>query len=291
MSEHSGVHVSYERLMRLRGGASRRKAAGANLARPGGFSGKRRGPGIEIHDIRPFEDGDDLRHADAGATARTGRLHVRTFHTEEDRAVLLIADFRPFMLWGTRRRLRSVAAAEALAVVGWQAADAGARVGLLALRGHEMDYAAPRGGQQGMTRVAAHLVESHNVAATTPHQADDPVLSLAEAMERAMRLVAPGAAIVCASGLDDPGERFATTARATVAKRQLAVLHVMDAVEAEPPAERLAFYGKDGVVREGRFRATDGPHPAAAELAANGIAVHAMRADADPAAVRAFEVV
>ena len=37
----------------------------------------------------------------------------RTFHAERDRTVILIADFRPSMLWGTRRTLRSVAAAEA----------------------------------------------------------------------------------------------------------------------------------------------------------------------------------
>ncbi|TXM93858.1 DUF58 domain-containing protein, partial [Methylobacterium sp. WL122] len=63
-------------------------------------------------------EGDDRRHIDRNATARTGILHVRTHHDERDRAVVLLADFRPSMLFGTRRALRSVAAAEALASLG-----------------------------------------------------------------------------------------------------------------------------------------------------------------------------
>ena len=86
----------------------------APTGRPGGFAGKRRGNGLEIVDVRPFSEGDDSRHLDAATTARTGRPHVRTFRDEREKTALLVADFRPAMLWGTRRRLRSVAAADAL---------------------------------------------------------------------------------------------------------------------------------------------------------------------------------
>ena len=70
--------------------------------------------------MRLWSEGDDRRFIDRNATARTGELHVRTHHDERDRAVVLVADFRPSMLFGTRRALRSVAAAEALVLLGWR---------------------------------------------------------------------------------------------------------------------------------------------------------------------------
>ena len=42
---------------------------------------------------------------------------------------MLVADFRPSMLRGLIRAFRSVAAAEALVLVGWRVAEAGGQVG------------------------------------------------------------------------------------------------------------------------------------------------------------------
>ncbi|MFD1333947.1 DUF58 domain-containing protein, partial [Methylopila musalis] len=101
----------------------RRGASGPRrlAARPGGVVTRRRGRGSEIDDVRPWTDGDDIRHIDRHATARTGELHARTFRDERERAALLVADFRPAMLFGTRRAFRSIAGAEALALLGWRA--------------------------------------------------------------------------------------------------------------------------------------------------------------------------
>ena len=115
-----------DHLIRLRALARTRTAPRSMTSLPGGFVTRTRGPGLEAADLRAFAEGDDPRHVDRNATARSGRLHVRTFQAERDRAVLLVADFRPSMLWGTRRTLRSIAAAEALCLIGWRAAAEGA---------------------------------------------------------------------------------------------------------------------------------------------------------------------
>ncbi|HET9068090.1 MAG TPA: DUF58 domain-containing protein, partial [Amaricoccus sp.] len=106
--------VSADALMALARRAAR--PAGALAERPGIAPTRKRGQGHEIREIRPFTDGDDPRHLDAAATARSGSLQVRSFHEDRERTVLLVADFRRPMLWGTRARFRSVAAAEALAL-------------------------------------------------------------------------------------------------------------------------------------------------------------------------------
>ncbi|TXN65030.1 DUF58 domain-containing protein, partial [Methylobacterium sp. WL6] len=115
-------HLSGEALMGLRHLARRgvTPATRTLAGLPGGIVTKRRGRGSEPDDVRLWSEGDDRRHIDRNATARTGILHVRTHHDERDRAVVLLADFRPSMLFGTRRALRSVAAAEALALLGWR---------------------------------------------------------------------------------------------------------------------------------------------------------------------------
>ncbi|RVU17555.1 DUF58 domain-containing protein, partial [Methylobacterium oryzihabitans] len=114
-----------------RGAAPRTRAL---VGLPGGIVTRRRGRGSEPDDVRLWAEGDDVRHIDRNSTARTGQLHTRTHHEERDRAVVMLADFRPSMLFGTRRALRSVAAAEALALLGWRVAGDGGRVGLAVVR-------------------------------------------------------------------------------------------------------------------------------------------------------------
>ncbi|WP_158808463.1 DUF58 domain-containing protein, partial [Beijerinckia sp. L45] len=126
----AGVDLDVDALLRLRHLAARMRDP-RTLPRspmPGDIIHRRRGRGLEVHDIRVWSEGDDIRHLDHNATARTGVPHTRTYLDERERTVLLIADFRPSMLFGTRRALRSVAAAETVALLGWRAIARGGRV-------------------------------------------------------------------------------------------------------------------------------------------------------------------
>jgi len=98
---HHGVTLDIEALLGLRKHVARhrRKSKLANSL-PGGLVHNRRGRGLETAEIRQFVDGDDIRLIDRNATARTGVLHVKSAHDERDQTALLIADFRPSMLWG-----------------------------------------------------------------------------------------------------------------------------------------------------------------------------------------------
>ena len=42
------------------------------------------GTGMRMSDIREYQAGDDVRHLDWNVSARTGALHVRTFHEERE---------------------------------------------------------------------------------------------------------------------------------------------------------------------------------------------------------------
>ena len=203
-----GVAADTEHLLSLRHlvrNLPERRLAPTGL--PGGFVTKRRGRGLETVDIRIFSEGDDIRHIDHNTTARTGVPHVRTFRDERDRSVLLLADFRPSMLWGTRRAFRSVAAAEALTIVGWRAVEAGGRVGLIAFGAGEPVFVPARGRERGMIAVVGGLAAAHraalDAASETPMAEGRP---LDDMIELAIRLVPAGGSVFLASGLDD--DRF-----------------------------------------------------------------------------------
>ena len=249
-----GVHVDFDALMRLAhlAEAMRARAGGSLTGLPGNFVHRRHGRGLETHDIRHWSQGDDIRHIDRNATARTGVPHVRSFRDERDRVVLLIADFRPSMLFGTRRALRSAAAAEALALIGWQASAEGSRVGALAVSAGAPDVSPAGHGPRLMAGVLGLLARAHAAALAGNETRDPP---LAAALEAAARLTPAGAVLCVATGLDAPGEDFDSVVRWLARRNELQFAVMRDAFEEAPPRGDFPVTragGAPGVVSIGR---------------------------------------
>ena len=62
------------------------------LSQIGVLQVRRRGEGMEFHQLREYRQGDALRAIDWKATARTGRLISREYEEEKDQRVLLVVD-------------------------------------------------------------------------------------------------------------------------------------------------------------------------------------------------------
>lgn len=269
-----GIHLSGEALMGLRHlarrgtGPATRTLAGL----PGGIVTRRRGRGSEPDDVRLWSEGDDRRHIDRNATARTGILHVRTHHDERDRAVVLLVDLRPSMLFGTRRALRSVAAAEALVLLGWRIVGDGGRIGLVAVGAGEPVVVRPAGGERAMTAITGALALAHARALSEAGGADPP---LAAALTLAQSLLPSGGHLVIGSALDTPGADFDHLLTIMAERLSIRLVLVSDAFErARPPG----FYpfatpdGRRGTVQASRAdtarKSADAPPSADARLVA-----------------------
>lgn len=187
---------------------------------------------METADLRAFAHGDDPRHIDRNATARTGSPQVRNFHAERDRTTLLVADFRPSMLWGTRRTLRSVAAAEALCLAGWQNVAEGGRVGLIAVTAGAPVFQRAAGRDRGMVAVIGTMAAAHAQALRQAGKADPP---LADALGHARRIAPRGAEVLVATALDHPGADFVEQVEELRRRAYLSVLRIADAFETAPP--------------------------------------------------------
>ena len=247
-----GVWLDARSLIALRTHVLNSAETEAQAALPGGFVTRRRGQGQEVADVRQYVTGDDIRHLDRGSTARTGVLHVRSFQEERDRVTFLVADFRPSMLWGTRRAFRSVAAAEALSLIGWRAIEEGGRVGLLAIGPKMPVVTSIRGRVRGMLAVIGAMARAH---ATVLEEAqsgrtNDPDLD--GALARVTRLAPAGAEVVIASGFDRLGGDLSDRLGQLARRRHPRMVMVGDGIEALPPGSypiRLA----DGSHRLGRI--------------------------------------
>src|SRR5580765_2610129 len=95
----------------------------------GRFASRMRGRGLNFEEIRDYRSGDDVRSIDWKVTARLQKPHIRVFNEERDRQALLVVDQRLSMFFGSRRAMKSVAAAEAAAIGAWRVLGAGDRVG------------------------------------------------------------------------------------------------------------------------------------------------------------------
>lgn len=252
-----GVGLPTERLLALRHAVRRSAVAPrAVTALPGGLVVRRRGRGLEVDDIRAYAAGDDIRHLDRNTSARTGVPHIRLFRDERERTLILLVDLRASMLWGTRRAFRSVVAAEAAALAGWRAVDAGSRVGLVAFGANEPVVVAARGRERGMIAVCGGLALAYAEAMRKAESgaATSPRLELVPALDLLSRLAPRGASILMATGLDDPGDGFDAAAGALCRRVDVGAALVIDAFEREASSALYPFVAGGGV-RLGRIAA------------------------------------
>ncbi len=241
----AGVDLDVEALLSLRHLAYRMRDVRTvpRSTMPGDIIHKRRGRGLEVHDVRPWVEGDDIRHLDQNATARTGVPHTKTYFDERERSILLVADFRPSMLFGTRRAFRSVAGAEALAMLGWRGVGRGGRVGLMTASARGTRFSRQGRGERAMIAHVGVLAEAHREALADREPRDPP---LAEVLESAARLASTGTTIVVATALDAPGEDFDKAVLSLTRRHDLVFLLVEDAFEHAPPAGDYPFTTPDG---------------------------------------------
>ena len=251
-----GVDLDTQALLDLRHLASRMRDV-RTLPRstmPGDIIHKRRGRGLEVHDVRPWVEGDDIRHLDQNATARTGVPHTKTYFDERERSVLLIADFRPSMLFGTRRAFRSVAGAEALAMLGWRGIGHGGRVGLVAANARGTRFSRQGRGERAMIAAVGVLAEAHREA-LADGGAREP--DLAEAIDTATTLAGTGSMLIVATALDRAGAGFDEAVLRAARRHDVVFLLIEDAFERDPPEGDYPFAsdeGRGGWLRIGRER-------------------------------------
>ena len=155
------------------------------------------GLGTELAQLRAYEIGDDVRHIDAAATARTGQPHVRLHVPERALTTWIVLDVSPSMAFGTARRLKADVAEGVALVFGRLGVRRAGSVGLVAFGCGEPRLLPPRGSKPGIVALRRALADG---VAADGHQ--DP-RGLAHALERVAKVARQPGLVVAISDFRD----------------------------------------------------------------------------------------
>jgi uncharacterized protein (DUF58 family) len=187
------------------------------------------GPGTELAQLRPYEIGDDVRHIDPAATARTGQAHVRMHVPERALTTWIVLDVSPSMAFGTAQRLKADVAEGAALVFGRLGMRRAGSVGLVAFGAATPRVLPPRGAKPGMVALQRLLAEG--VAPDGQHHAS----GLGDALHRVSRLARqPGLVVVISDFRDQHGWQRAMGALRI--RHSVLAAEIVDPREAELPA-------------------------------------------------------
>jgi uncharacterized protein (DUF58 family) len=187
------------------------------------------GLGMELAQLRPYELGDDVRHIDAAASARTGTPHVRLHVPERALTTWIVLDVSPSMAFGTARRLKADVGEGAALVFGRLGVRRAGSVGLVEFGAGSPRVLAPRGSKPGMVALRRLLA-----AGVAPDGRQDPE-ALAGALRLAGQLAGQPGLVVAISDFRDQRDWERPLGSLRVRHSVLAV-EIIDPREAELPA-------------------------------------------------------
>jgi uncharacterized protein (DUF58 family) len=179
----------------------------------GRHASRLRGRGLAFEELRPYRQGDDIRTMDWKATARLRAPHVRVYSEERERPVLLVVDQRRTMFFGSRRAMKSVAAAEVAALGAWRALAGGDRVGGIVFGDTEIVDLRPHRSQTKVLRLLHEVVRLNQALAAGSDAVSSAPVTLNQVLEAALRRAVHDHLVVLISdfdGADDESQRLAT---------------------------------------------------------------------------------
>jgi uncharacterized protein (DUF58 family) len=187
------------------------------------------GVGTELAQLRPYQAGDDVRHLDPAATARTGEAHVRLHVPERALTTWIVLDVSPSMAFGTARRLKADVAEGVALVFGRLGVRRAGSVGMVSFGAAEPYMLRPRGAKPGIVALRRRLAAG--VAPDGQHDRS----GMAEALKRVARLARqPGLVVVISDFRDQHGwERPLGSLRV---RHSVLAIEVIDPRELDLPA-------------------------------------------------------
>ncbi len=187
------------------------------------------GAGTELAQLRAYEVGDDVRHIDPAATARTGQPHVRMHVPERALTTWIVLDVSPSMAFGTTLRLKADVAEGVALVFGRLGVRRAGSVGLVAFGADAPRVLPARGSKPGMVALRRMLAEG-----VAPDGQHDPE-GMAGALRRVSRLARqPGLVVVISDFREQHGwERPLGSLRV---RHSVLAAEISDPRESELPA-------------------------------------------------------
>ena len=201
----------------------------------GRFASRMRGRGLNFEEIRDYRPGDDVRSIDWKVTARLQKPHIRVFNEERDRQALLVVDQRLSMFFGSRRAMKSVAAAEAAAIGAWRVLGAGDRVGAIVFDDRGLTEFRPRRSRSTVLQILSAIVARNRALGVGRGLSASPSM-LNKALQQAQRRALHDAAVIIISDFDGADDETHKMVGAMARHNDVVALLVHDPLQSDLPA-------------------------------------------------------
>lgn len=209
-------------------------------ALPGANASLFRGQGMAFEDLRPYQQGDEVRHLHWRATARSGKPIVKVFREERSRALHIVMDRTASMAFGTRRETKAQTGARATVLFACAAAAVQEGVSIV-LRANALRELPPARGWDALLPLLMHVIAPLDIgAAETPPR-------YGQIARRAARVAPHGATTVLIGDFLTLDDEDAAALRQLAEHGELLAVQVIDAAEETlPQAGRLRLAAGPG---------------------------------------------
>ena len=248
-----GAYVDLNQLTALR--HKRMQAATADSRIVGNRAGQKlskvKGRGVDFAEVRLYQPGDDIRAIDWRVTARKNEPHTKIFREERERPILVVVDQTQNMFFGSKLRLKSVAAAELAARIAWQNLAAGDRVGGVVIGNAEQSLHKPYRTTKSVARLLNDIaLYNQRLERQGPESAPlDPHGSLHEGMLRVRRATHNNYRVFIISDFAGPLSFWREQLHQLARRNNVVAVNVYDPLEARmPPSDHyVVTNGSDRV--------------------------------------------
>ncbi len=206
-----------------------------------------KGRGMELEEVRAYGFGDDVRDIDWRVTARKGDTYTKVFSEEKDREVYVILDLSPYMVFGTKKELKSVSASKLAALFGWQSMVNKDRFGLLLYDGKDTKVFKPQNNQKSLMAIFKAISETSSKILTSSENKKADILDPLQILQFSIK---SRAMVFIISDFKDISEQARKAMVALSRRCRIYCVNVFDYIEEIPPenGEYMAEYNGEKIV-------------------------------------------
>ena len=240
----SGAYVTLPQLLALRFYSKGLMTHSSRVTgnRAGQKLSRMKGRGVDFAEVRLYQPGDDVRSIDWRVTARKTKPHTRVFREERERPTLILVDQTQQMFFGSRLRLKSVAAAELASRIAWQNLLAGDRVGGIVVSNDGNVILKPGQNNKHVARLLSAIASANQSLNATSQPADYLQTTMRNALLQVQRLCRHNYRIFVISDFALPVSFWRPHLHHLAQHNEVELVHVQDALDRQlPPADHYTI--------------------------------------------------
>ena len=196
----------------------------------GQYRSQFKGLGVQFSEHRQYLAGDDVRHIDWKASARTKEPLLKKYEEERERTVFLVIDNSSSSHFGTAQKTKKEMLAEIGGMLTYAASFTGDKVGLILFSGQVDRILPPKKGRQHVLRMIREILE--------PPPPSPGGSNLTLALESTLRILKHSGVVFILS--DFIAENYETVLKRVGKKHDAVALWIQDQREFEVP--KLGYF-------------------------------------------------